>query len=402
MVSLERHQQWRKAGLPTISVLCGASGSCLQEARRWAQEQGRGVALVAGDGLALETIASAWIDALASSRDLAQDAAGWLARHLDRPVDELGPALARKMQYELDTFVATALPEESPTATVCRWLLEQATVAAPGNLPTERVVAGLLALIPQKSAPILLLVPSPESRDEAAWIGCVALSLARLAEIGPALPLLLMVEPEALCRYRSQAPESRAKALIRSGVIRVATLDGLEISHRLERAVPGAAAVLAGSIYRLVRDGVSDRLASLFVEAASANLTATPETEPSGHARSAAERFLFERLDSLPQTSGRFTLNAQLPFAFGNGRAIEVDLAAPQLALAVEIDGYYHFRDADAYRRDRRKDIKLQRHGYLVVRILAGDVVRRLEEVLDQILAVVDARRHQVALSKDS
>ena len=61
--------------------------------------------------------------------------------------------------------------------------------------------------------------------------------------------------------------------------------------------------------------------------------------------------------------------------------------------LAVEIDGYYHFQDPDAYRRDRRKDLELQKHGYLVVRVLAEDVVCRLEEVLETILAAVAFRR---------
>ena len=64
-----------------------------------------------------------------------------------------------------------------------------------------------------------------------------------------------------------------------------------------------------------------------------------------------------------------------------------------KLALAVEIDGYYHFQNADAYRRDRRKDFELQKQGFLVVRVLADDVVRRLEDVLDQILAAVASRR---------
>ena len=61
--------------------------------------------------------------------------------------------------------------------------------------------------------------------------------------------------------------------------------------------------------------------------------------------------------------------------------------------LAVEIDGYYHFQNPDSYRRDRRKDMELQKHGYLVVRVLAEDVVCRLEEVLETILAAVAFRR---------
>ena len=46
----------------------------------------------------------------------------------------------------------------------------------------------------------------------------------------------------------------------------------------------------------------------------------------------------------------------------------------------------------DAYRRDRRKDLELQKRGYLVVRVLAEDVVCRLEQVLDTILAAITFR----------
>ena len=98
---------------------------------------------------------------------------------------------------------------------------------------------------------------------------------------------------------------------------------------------------------------------------------------------------MFELLDALPATAGRFTLNAKLGFPFG-GRAAEIDLCAGSLRLAVEVDGYHHFTDPDAYRRDRRKDWELQRHGYAVLRVLAADVVERMEEVLDRILAAVD------------
>jgi very-short-patch-repair endonuclease len=70
----------------------------------------------------------------------------------------------------------------------------------------------------------------------------------------------------------------------------------------------------------------------------------------------------------------------------------EVDLVSRKLRLAIEIDGYYHFQDLDDYRRDRRKDLELQRRGYLVLRFLAADVVARLEEILDTILNAVAYR----------
>ena len=110
-------------------------------------------------------------------------------------------------------------------------------------------------------------------------------------------------------------------------------------------------------------------------------------------ARSAAELFLFERLESLPETSGRFTLNAKPGFTFGNHPA-EVDLLAGDWRLAIELDGwYYHTLDRENYRRDRRKDWELQRRGYTVLRFLSEDVVTLLEDILDRILAAIAQRR---------
>ena len=67
-----------------------------------------------------------------------------------------------------------------------------------------------------------------------------------------------------------------------------------------------------------------------------------------------------------------------------------IDFTQPVAVMLVGL--LHHFRDADAYRRDRRKDLELQRRGYLVVRVLADDVVRRLEEILETILGLVAHR----------
>lgn len=52
----------------------------------------------------------------------------------------------------------------------------------------------------------------------------------------------------------------------------------------------------------------------------------------------------------------------------------------------------YKFKDPDAYRRDRRKDFPLQENGYFVLRFLAKDVGKRLDEVLDTILFIMANR----------
>jgi very-short-patch-repair endonuclease len=78
-------------------------------------------------------------------------------------------------------------------------------------------------------------------------------------------------------------------------------------------------------------------------------------------------------------------LNATLDFRFGP-RLAEVDLLCREPPIALEIDGYFHFRDAAGYRRDRAKDWELQRRGYLVLRFLAEDLIPQLEVIRDRIL----------------
>jgi very-short-patch-repair endonuclease len=222
----------------------------------------------------------------------------------------------------------------------------------------------------------------------------------------PRLSLCLAIEPGLFRAYLDRAVESRAKSLARESVVPVAAIEP-EASRQRRPETPSDAAAGADrnlslspnpSLSRLVAAGASARLLSLFEDAFHALSELGREAgDPAqaDRARSAAERFLFERLEALPVTAGLFRLNQTLGFQFGADRAAEVDLAATSLDLVVEIDGYYHFQDAESYRRDRRKDLELQKHGYLVVRVLADDVVCRLEEVLETILAAVAFRRGQ-------
>ncbi|MEM9660149.1 MAG: DUF559 domain-containing protein, partial [Planctomycetota bacterium] len=145
----------------------------------------------------------------------------------------------------------------------------------------------------------------------------------------------------------------------------------------------------AATVRRLVRDGVDAPLARLFVPVAR-KFDATAEGV--ARARSATEAFLYRRLQSLPDTDGRFDLNAKLPIPFDGWGAMEVDLLDPRTRLVVELDGGQHLANADAYRRDRRKDALLQQHGYFVLRFLVEDVGKRLDEVLDAILRALALR----------
>jgi superfamily II DNA or RNA helicase/very-short-patch-repair endonuclease len=146
---------------------------------------------------------------------------------------------------------------------------------------------------------------------------------------------------------------------------------------------PGWKSEYAASVRRLIRDGVDAPLANLFAHAAR-NVSA--DDEGIRRARSATEAFLYRRLETLPETAGRFRLNVALPIPFDGWGHMEVDLLCADASLAVELDGGQHLASVDAYRRDRRKDLLLQENGYFVLRFLAEDVGRQLDAVLDTIL----------------
>jgi very-short-patch-repair endonuclease len=145
----------------------------------------------------------------------------------------------------------------------------------------------------------------------------------------------------------------------------------------------------AASIRRLIRDGVNPPLANLFVQAARSPMAAAEGVE---RARSATEAFLYRRLESLPETGGKFRLNEELAIPFDDRGRMEVDLLCAEAAVAIELDGAQHFGGLEDYRRDRRKDALLQQNGYFVLRFLAEDVGKRLDEVLDAILRVLAHR----------
>lgn len=177
-----------------------------------------------------------------------------------------------------------------------------------------------------ESAPIR----SEPARAGSEWLALTATIAAQQATREPRAPIAIAVSRETFTVWHGSR-ESRVKALIDEGLVHVPRRRG----------------------------GVAKR-----------------ESAKTRHlrARSLAELTLFEALQSTPSTSGRFRLNECLPFHFGS-RAVEIDLVSREDALAIEIDGYHHFADPDAYRRDRRKDLLVQTHGFVVLRFLAEDVL---------------------------
>jgi len=147
----------------------------------------------------------------------------------------------------------------------------------------------------------------------------------------------------------------------------------------------------AASVCRLVRDGVDSPMANLFVVVA---VKPPLYAEGANRARSASEAFLYRRLETLAATNGKFRLNVELPIPFDGWGRMEVDLLFAPSRIALELEGGQHLGDTDAYRRDRGKDALLQENGYLVLRFLAEDVGKHLDQVLD---GIFQALSHQGA-----
>ncbi len=152
----------------------------------------------------------------------------------------------------------------------------------------------------------------------------------------------------------------------------------------------------AASVKRLIRDGVDQPLAQLFVHVAR---PLVPDTEGADRARSASEAFIFRRFETLPESTGRFRLNARLPIPFDDRGEMEIDLLCETAKVVIEIDGMQHLGDATAYRRDRRKDALLQAHGYFVLRFLADDLGKHLDSVLDTVLRTLASRSRLPAIA---
>lgn len=152
----------------------------------------------------------------------------------------------------------------------------------------------------------------------------------------------------------------------------------------------------ASTVRRLTRDGVDTPLANLFVLAIKPS---SAEVTGVARARSASEAFLYRRLETLAETKGQFQLNICLPIAFDGQSEMEVDFVSQRLRLVIELDGEQHLSNAEAYRRDRRKDRLLQQNRYLVLRFLAQDLGKDLDGVLDFILQSLAGRQRSASTS---
>ena len=375
---LDRHQRQRDAGIPTVSMLIGPRSRTSPAWSAWLRTRSLGCVYAGADTLIRE-----WLNYCCHEGRLA----GWLTRVAREQFDEGVDVLRRKTPYERKLADERHSDTDRVTTDLFWMLLDWPDSASDlRKTLTQRLEVVVKLVLPEDIPAIAVDSPHvhPSASKIAAWV-----------QAAPTVPIVWILEEGRWQHYLESASESRDKSLLQSAVIELTLCD----PRRLVEEFPH----LEGSIARLLEDGCNQSLAQTFAQAARAHqraieeVSSEQEDEAAQRARSLAELFLFQRLESLPETAGLFELNERLPIPFGN-RPMEVDLLCKKLRIALEVDGYYHFQSTEAYRRDRRKDYLLQEDGFWVVRVLAEDVMARLSEPLNMTIAAV--RQAQGAMGR--
>ena len=305
----------------------------------------------------------------------------------------------RKTTFERDAFLEANLPEKTDADAACRWLLartagETRRPGLAGRLGRDARRGrrrGSRRASSRRGRPARDRPPGGCPRPPAgpARDGGGPVGLARMRRREPGAAGRGGAPPAALAGDRARgarslprgSPELRVRALIRGGTVNVPSLDGPEIGRRLDAAIPGASKRSpprsAGS--RPTAPRTDSPIFSSMPPAwpwprprppkpfRGPSPMTWPAVPPSASCSSGSS--LCRRPPASSSSTPRSTSGSG-----PGGRWRSIFRTGP--GLAVEIDGYYHFQDADAYRRDRRKDLELQKRGFLVVRVLAEDVVR--------------------------
>jgi len=389
---LQRHAARREQqGIPTVSVIVGCPSTVRQAWEHWAEAR----------SLRLAINPETPIDPSSPEHETADPVRLWLARlvvttrwpsaiaaHIARshrePAPEIELRLRTKERGELLLYLASIRGDLSATITP-ELLADLLTRPASQVIrawddepdPEAMHLAASLAELAGPSLPGLLVTLYRAAPGASARF---FERMTRLAAEVPLAPLAVATDRATLEAFLS-GRHDRAVALVREGLI------DFEGTH--SEGKPAEAPSTPDLLRRL---GAEERLFAMLEGAAQQRAEAHRLGTECAHdrARSAAERFLFEVLSLMPETAGRFELNAKIQL---HGETLrEIDLLDRRGRLALEIDGYHHFQDPVAYRRDRHKDLLLQRSGLLVMRVLADDVVDRLEHMLDTIRDILAER----------
>lgn len=409
--SLNRHQYRRSNGIPTISVITGPVGISMYHWRKWAESYQRKVIFLHESDI--NAFVTLWFMNICRERFLYNQSLAFIINKTGENFIKVSTQISQKTKFEMGLFFQQVFRGGmDDTEVICRYIIEKEVIKTPPKDIVNEIVhifgkedsqirtyIATSRIISDNQLPAIMLSVK-DRKDNAVFINNALKTLERIAIVRIESPISLAIHQNDYNSFLKEAPETRSKALCKESVIQIEGLQTEKINTIIGIIQQKDRPSLLKSIDCLAFDGATEELINDFKKAASYITDQYSNDEQESKARSAAEQFLFNRLETLPETHGMFELNAKLDFKFGSKWA-ETDLVLRELKLAVEIDGYYHFKNPDSYRNDRLKDITFQKHGYMVMRFLATDVVERLEHILKTIREMMKFRTYQKEGERD-
>jgi very-short-patch-repair endonuclease len=264
-----------------------------------------------------------------------------------------------------------------------------------------RLAAGLFVPANGTRAGVLMAAGTPWSREAAVWSALFAVGT----------PCTLM-GPTAAAWYGWCDPESevwvavpRNRTVRRPPRVRLMRLEvrDSEVVMRGLLPVTSPARTLVDCLRFLPRDAASavlDRSQQRgTVDLSEAAAMLSPKGRGTRQARqllasadgavSAAERLLV----SLLRGAGITGWHANYPVQLRTRSAV-IDVAFPELKVAVEVDGFAYHSDVERFRDDRVRQNALVTAGWLVLRFTWYDLVQTPDAVLDEIRDALASRTH--------
>jgi len=394
---LDWYQARREQAIPTVSVLVGTETITMACWQSWCAE--RSYWVLRNTIVTLPQIIANWLTQYHTQHKLMQDIKSFFVAHLGDSFDILCDYSTQPNGDEIEALFRETVfcGQRSQVFSVFSVLIEQllqrdcevqalweklSTLVQYKKITWETILQSLLWVLGKNGLPALLFYrekncPLPPID----WLNLLTGALERISSVEVKMPIAVVIDKQLFETYRTESMESRGKAILCETVLALVDDSECQALDRPETVVENLDPLnQMEKIEELARSRPASTNRETFMD------------EDVDRARSIAERLLYEALKKLPQTSGLFQLNETIDIAFGQRLGMEVDLICKKLKLSIEVDGYYHFQDQEAYRRDRRKDLLLQRHGYLVLRFLADDVSTQLDKILDTILEMVQFR----------
>lgn len=354
--SWRRHELRRQSDQACVTTLIGEVGRSLRllTALR-AQEE---LAVFETSAESAPQLATHWLRRAETTNDLLACAFGVLSQALSGSSSELRAEWQARTSVERQAWLARQIERQHLPQVRAALLWLELSLPPPGAAagPADPLheLSLVCAWLPRALWPVPCLSPASAASLEASL---------QLVLHAPSLPLVAIVSDQAWLQLRAAMPARHAK-LLDSGAL----FEGAG-------ALPPMKPTLAAGP-ELLKLYVDAREACLRAQQLPADLELRAETGRLG------QLLLQQLLEAEPVTRGLFHVNAPFSLALGDAT---VDLACASLRVAIEVDAPSFAPE----RRDGKRDLLLQTHGFVVARFFADEIVEESSEVVQAIVQLV-------------